>query len=105
MGKPVRRRKYFIREWREHREMTLEELGRRIGREKEAVSKMETGKVGLLLENIENIADALGCTKNDLLDRPPTEHPTLFTNYANATEAQRRQMDRMSKAIIDPEET
>jgi transcriptional regulator with XRE-family HTH domain len=95
----------YVLEWREHRGLSQEELGEKIGKGKAAVSKIENSKTGILLENLELIAKALDCTVLDLLARPPQQHADLFVNYARATDAQRKQFDRLSRAIIDPDET
>lgn len=64
-------RRNFIREWRDHRGLTLEQLAERIDRSVGQVHKIETGKNAYTADTLAAIAGALGCTQADLLSRPP----------------------------------
>jgi DNA-binding Xre family transcriptional regulator len=105
MGKNAQRRRHYIKEWREFRGRTQEWLADQIGKQTPALQKIENNKVGILLENLENIAEALECDVSDLLRRDPHEFPDLFSSYSRATKAQRQQFDRLAKAMLDPQES
>lgn len=74
IGNPARRRRHFIKEWREFRDnMSQETLAAMIGGTKASVSRVETFKAGYTQDFLEAVADALGCHVSDLLTRMPTE--------------------------------
>jgi|GEM_PF-4514539 len=66
-------RKNFIREWREFRGMTQEDLAERIDRTKATVSRIETGDIAYTREFLEAAADVLGTHPGILLIRAPTD--------------------------------
>ena len=65
-------RKNFIREWREDRGLTQQDLADAIGRTKATVSRIETGDIAYTREFLEAAADALGTHPGILLIRAPT---------------------------------
>jgi transcriptional regulator with XRE-family HTH domain len=73
--KPLR--KTFIREWRKHNNLTLDQLVDRLDvmyglqTTGATLSRTETGKQEYTQQLLEAIADALGCEPADLLMRPP----------------------------------
>lgn len=73
IGDPARRRRHFIREWREFRKLTQEQLADAIGTTKTSISRIETLKQSYTQEILEAIADELGTTPGALLSRRPTE--------------------------------
>jgi transcriptional regulator with XRE-family HTH domain len=74
IGNPAKRRRTFIKEWREFRDnMSQERLAELIGGTKASVSRVESGKAGYTQDFLEAVADALGCHVSDLLTRMPTE--------------------------------
>lgn len=74
IGNPTKRRRTFIKEWREFRDnMSQERLAELIGGTKASVSRVESRKGGYTQDFLEAVADALGCHVADLLTRLPTE--------------------------------
>ncbi len=65
------RHKWFLREWRVFRGLSQEELGAMVGLHKGDISNLETGKRRYNQDQIERLADALGCVPGDLLMRDP----------------------------------
>jgi transcriptional regulator with XRE-family HTH domain len=66
-------RKNFIREWREFRGLTQEQLAERIARTKATVSRIETGDIAYTREFLEVAADVLGTHPGILLIRAPVD--------------------------------
>lgn len=65
-----------IREIREKRKITLEELGNKIGKSKSFISKLETGKKPINLENLQLISKALDVDVTDLFtDKEKVNNP------------------------------
>ncbi|MEK3819637.1 helix-turn-helix transcriptional regulator [Cytobacillus sp. FSL W8-0315] len=67
---------YRIREIREEKKITLEELGNKIGKSKSFISKLETGKKKINLENLQLIASALDVDMIEFLsDKEKVRNP------------------------------
>lgn len=80
IGSPARRRRHFIREWRDFRDMTQQALADRVGVilgrddiHKSTISRIEDLTMGYTQDSLEAIAEALGAHPGALLTRPPTE--------------------------------
>lgn len=74
IGSPARRRRHFIREWREHRGFTQDGLAEILDTTKASISRIESGKQAYTQDFLEAAADVLGTHPGDLLSRmPPTE--------------------------------
>lgn len=73
---PQRQRRFrrnFIREWRKHRGLTLEELEERSGVSTSTISNIERGIHGYTSDSLERLAGALDAEPGDLLSRPPMQ--------------------------------
>lgn len=64
---------HYLREWRLHRKLTLDQVATSCGSTKSAISRLESGDRRLTLVWMEKIAAALDISPNDLL-RPPAEY-------------------------------
>ena len=56
-----------IRTLRKSQKLSQEKLGQKIGVAKSHISEWETGKIIPLSTTLKKIADALGCSVNDLI--------------------------------------
>lgn len=63
--------RHYIREWRKHRGMTLEELAAATGVSDGGLSLLERGKFSYTQPMLEVLAEALSCEPRDLIGRPP----------------------------------
>ncbi|MDJ0685375.1 MAG: LexA family transcriptional regulator [Alphaproteobacteria bacterium] len=61
----------YIREWREAREMTQQQLADAVGRDKSVISKLERGLSGLTTPTLNGIARTLGVNPSALYQPPP----------------------------------
>lgn len=66
-------RRNYIREWREFRGLTQEELGELINRSKATVSRVENSEIAYTQQFLEAAAAVLGTHPGLLLLRAPTE--------------------------------
>jgi transcriptional regulator with XRE-family HTH domain len=79
IGNPARRRRHFIKEWREFRDLSQEQLAELISQAtgkdttKTSISRIENGEQGYTQDSLEAIADALGTHVATLLSRPPSQ--------------------------------
>ena len=65
--------RHFIREWRKHRNLTMEQLAEIIGVTQGAISQLERGQTNYTQPMLEALADALHCRPYDLIMRTPEE--------------------------------
>lgn len=75
--KPTRPTRLFLKEWREHRGLTLEQVGDRLGVDRAVVQRYEANERKPLAEQLDDLAYALGCRPKDLL-RPPSDNQDFF---------------------------
>lgn len=70
-GDSSRRRRHFIREWREFRGLSQEELAEKLDMTKASISRIENLKQGYTQNFLEACADAVGTHPGTLLIRAP----------------------------------
>lgn len=63
--------KLYVREWREARGLTQQQLADAIGRDKSIISKLERGLSGITSATMNGIAKALGANPGALYEPPP----------------------------------
>lgn len=68
--KPAKPR-HYVREWRQYRRLTQEQLAERIGKTHGAISQLERGLVDYTQGMLEALAYALSCEPGDLLSVNP----------------------------------
>lgn len=97
-------RRIYIREWREFRGMTQDELGAAIGMTHGNISRIENGKRPYTRYQLEAIATELGTTPADLLSRDPNDPDDDASLWAQIPENQKARARAVIKALIDPPE-
>jgi transcriptional regulator with XRE-family HTH domain len=73
VGNPTERRPHFVKQWREFRELTQQQLATAVRTTNATISRIEALKVGYTQDTLEAIADALGTHPGVLLARAPNE--------------------------------
>lgn len=71
--------RHYIREWRKHRGLTLEQLAERIDVTHGALSQLERGLVNYTQPMLEALAEALNCRAGDLVMRNPLAEDAVWT--------------------------
>jgi len=94
------RRQTFIRHWRKHRGLTLDQLSGRVGVTPGAISQLERGIVSYTQPMLEALADALSCEPADLLTRDPAASETLWSVYREMQPDQRSQAIEILRTLI-----
>ena len=84
-----KRPRLFLREWREHRQLTQEQLAARLETTKSAISRIETGKRDFTGGFLEAAADALSVEPPDLFRSP--DQPSQAELLQGLSPMQRRQ--------------
>lgn len=102
MRRPQRFHRTHIREWREHRGLTLEQLAERIDMTASHLSMLERGQRGYTQETLEIIAHALQTDTSSLLARNPGDSPAIWSVWDKATPAEREMISEIVKSVIKP---
>ncbi|MBK5958079.1 hypothetical protein CCR97_08090 [Rhodoplanes elegans] len=97
----VCRRRNYLREWREKREMTLEEVGAKIDYSHASLSRIERGVQDYTGDLLEALAAVYGTDPITLLTRHPDEPDELDMLLSSAEPDQRRQIARHARAVLD----
>lgn len=70
--KPYRiRDRHYFKAWRKFRDLSQERMAARLGISRENYGRIENGKIPYNQDFLELAAEALSCTKVDLLERDP----------------------------------
>jgi transcriptional regulator with XRE-family HTH domain len=101
--RPQPRRQYrrtFIRQWRKHRDLTLEQLAEKIDMVPSHLSMLERGQRAYTQDTLEAIARALSTDVTALLSRDPGEPDLIGDLWRRADPAEREQIARVARALI-----
>jgi len=91
----------FLREWREHRQLTQQQLADRLDTTAASISRIESGKRDFTGVFLIGAARALGCQPADLIGRLPTE-PSLDAAIKDAPAAVKAQIRIVVEALLKP---
>jgi transcriptional regulator with XRE-family HTH domain len=100
----ARPRRIFLREWRQYRRLTQQQLADRLDTTKGTISRIETGERDYTGGFLEVAADALQCEPADIISRDPTApvpDRTIDDMLRNASDQLRRQVVAMVAALLD----
>lgn len=86
------RRRTFIKEWREFRQLTLERLADRLGMSKAQLSRIENGLSPYTQDFLEACAHALMTDEASLLMRDPSDGNALWSLWDQARPGEVRQV-------------
>lgn len=87
---------HYIREWREYRHLTQDQLAERVGMSRANVSKVERFKRPFTQGTLALFADRLGIEPRDLLAPPPTPDAPL-SEFERAAIRLRKASPRLQK--------
>lgn len=93
-------RRTFIREWRTHRGLTLEQLAARLDMTASHLSMLERGQRGYTQETLEALAHALMTDAASLIMRDPTAPDAIWSVWEQAKPAQQRQILEIAKTLL-----
>ena len=104
MGKirsdPKLRKRVFLREWRESKNMTLEQVAEAMSITAGALSQAELGKTNYTRPMLEFLADLYGCEPGDLIMRNPEDADAPWSLWDQAKQGEREQIVSMMKIIV-----
>jgi transcriptional regulator with XRE-family HTH domain len=97
---PKQHRVTFIRQWRKHRGLTLEQLAARLNDMAPSnLSMLERGLRGYTQETLERIAEELGTDAASLLIRDPADGEAIWSLWDHAKPGQKRQIVEIATTI------
>jgi transcriptional regulator with XRE-family HTH domain len=92
-------RKTYIRQWREFRNLTQEQLADRLEMTASFLSMLERGQRGYTQETLEAIAYALQTDVASLLMRDPSDENAVWSIWQQAKPAERKMIVDIAKTI------
>lgn len=90
----------FIRRWRLHRGMSLDQLSAAAGIDKSNLSKLERGLLPYNQETLERLASALRTDPASLLVRPAGDAASVWEMWDHASPDERRQIESVISALV-----
>ena len=108
MRRPIQKKAYrktYIREWRKHRGLTLEQLSSRLEELGEhtlgegGLSMLERGERAYTQQTLESIANALNTDAASLLMRNPDDDEGLWSIWDQAKPGERRMIVDIAKTV------
>jgi transcriptional regulator with XRE-family HTH domain len=91
----------FLRNWRDYRKLTQEDLAAEVGTTAGMISMLENGERQLSAKWLRRLAPALGTTPGWLLDHDPYELPhDLFDLWQSARPEQREQITALAETVV-----
>lgn len=102
-GMAKTKRRTFIKQWRDFREMTQEQLADKTDMSPGNISLIERGLQNYTQETLESIAGALKCEPADLLTRDPGDPSGLWPVWDSADPDQRKMIVDIVKTVVKSE--
>lgn len=87
---PRPRRRHYIKEWREKRNLTQDQLAERLGTTKTSISRIESLKQAYTQDFLEACAEALLTDPASLIMRDPTDDEAIWSLWDQAKPGQRK---------------
>lgn len=100
MARSSQFRRTFIREWRQYRTLTLEQLAERLEMTASHLSMLERGQRGYTQETLEAIAHSLQTDAASLIMRNPGDPDAIWSVWDEAKPGQRRTIVEIAKTIV-----
>lgn len=99
-----RRERTYIKQWREFRKLTQEQLAEKTNMSPGNISLIERGLQNYTQETLESIAYALKCKTADLLTRNPADPSDIWPVWDRATADERRMIVDIARTVVKPRE-
>jgi transcriptional regulator with XRE-family HTH domain len=101
--RPKRQRRLtFIKQWREHRNLTQDDLAERLETSKASISRIESGQQAYTQDFLEACADALNTDPASLLMRlPPKDgEETMWSLWEKAKQGERQMIENIVRTVV-----
>lgn len=100
MSANPKHRPTFIRQWRQHRGYSLDQLAERVPMDKGNLSKIERGILPYNQDLLERLAEALMTDPASLIMRDPSQPGAIWSLWERATVGERLQIESVVEALI-----
>jgi transcriptional regulator with XRE-family HTH domain len=94
------RRRTFIRQWREYRGLTQDDLAARLETSKASISRIESGLQAYTQDILEACADALRTDPASLLMRDPSDEEAVWSLWDKAKTGDRKMIESIVRTVI-----
>jgi transcriptional regulator with XRE-family HTH domain len=92
-------RRTYVRQWRQFRNLTLEQLSSRIGLTPSGLSMLERAERPYTQGTLERLAEALGTDPASLLMRDPSDERAIWSIWDHASPGEREQIAAVVRAL------
>ncbi len=100
MSQKAKHRLTFLRQWRQHRGYSLDQLAERVPMDKSNLSKVERGILPYNQDLLERLADALMTDPASILMRDPASAAAIWSIWDQASPGERAQIESVAEALI-----
>ena len=100
MTKPRKFGRTYIREWRQHRGLTLDKVAERMDMHPSLLSLLERGLRGYTQPTLEAVASALRTDAASLLMGDPTDPDAIWAIWDKAKPGQRERIMEMARKLV-----
>jgi transcriptional regulator with XRE-family HTH domain len=91
---------HFLRQWREHRDKTLEEVGEAVGLSHAQLGRIERRLQKYNQELLEALAELYGTEPASLIMRDPTKGDAMWSLWDQAEKGQRQEIEKYAEFIV-----
>lgn len=98
--KPRARRRTFIKEWRQHRGLSQEQLADRLETSVASISRIEKGTQPYTQDVLEALADALMTDPASLLMRNPEDPDAIWSIWERAKTGERHLIEELARSVV-----
>jgi len=95
-----KRRRTFIRQWREYRGLTQDQLADRLETSKASISRIEAGDQAYTQDFLEACAEALMTDPASLLMRDPTDDEAVWSIWERAKVGERQMIEEIVRTVV-----
>ncbi len=96
----AKKRKWFARQWRKHRHLTLEKAAERLHMAVGYLSDLEKGNRRWNQDHVEALAEAYNCEPADLLMRDPSDTRAIWTIWDQIEPTERETAARVLEGFV-----
>ena len=93
------RRRTYIREWRQHRGFSQEQLASRLDTSVASISRIESGQQPYTQDTLEALAEALQTDVASLLMRNPKDEEAIWSLWDRAKPGERRMIEDIARTV------
>lgn len=89
-----------IKQWREYRKLTQDDLAERLETSKASISRIESGQQAYTQDFLEACADALRTDPASLLMRDPTDDEAVWSLWDKAKIGERQMIESIVRTVV-----